>query len=95
MTAVWLWTLALTADVALALFAAALTLLDGVVFVQARIAMLDIFLICFCVLALAAFTAGENARARGARDRAGICSAACVWGSPAPANGRAGFSPSG
>src|SRR5580698_7156166 len=64
-TALWLWTLALTGDVALSLFAAALTLVDGVVFVQSRIAMLDIFLICFCMLALAAFTAGENARERG------------------------------
>src|SRR3569833_4400554 len=65
-TAVWLWTLALTEDVALALFSAALTGLDGIVFVQARIAMLDIFLICFCVLALAAFTMAFNARERGA-----------------------------
>ena len=62
---VTLWTLALTCDLVLALFAAALTLVDGVVFVQARIAMLDIFLICFGVFALAAFTAGENARGRG------------------------------
>ena len=64
-TAVWLWTLALTEDLTLALFSAAITLLDGIVFVQARIAMLDIFLIAFCTLALAAFTAGEKARARG------------------------------
>jgi dolichyl-phosphate-mannose--protein O-mannosyl transferase len=64
-TAVWLWTLALGLGPALALYAAALTLLDGIVFVQARIAMLDIFLIAFCVLALAAFTAGENAKTRG------------------------------
>ncbi len=85
-TAVWLWTLALTADVALSLFAAALTLLDGVVFVQARIAMLDIFLIAFCVLALAAFTAGERAASRGEAIRwhllSGYClglAGACKW----------------
>ena len=85
-TAVWLWTLALTADVALSLYAAALTLVDGVVFVQSRIAMLDIFLISFCVLALAAFTAAENARERGDAIRwhllAGYClglAAACKW----------------
>jgi len=84
--AVWLWTLALTADVALALFAAAITLIDGVVFVQARIAMLDIFLMCFCVLALAAYTAGENARGRGGSIAwhllAGAClglAGACKW----------------
>lgn len=83
---VWLWTLSLTADVALALFAAALTLLDGVVFVQARIAMLDIFLVCFGVWALAAFTAGENARGRGGawawHGLAGFClglAGACKW----------------
>ena len=64
-TAVWLWTLALTGDVALALFAAALTLVDGVVFVQARIAMLDIFLIFFCMLSITAYTMGENSRGRG------------------------------
>ena len=83
---VWLWTLALTSDVALSLFSAAITLLDGIVFVQSRIAMLDIFLICFCVLALAAFTAGENASTKGAALRwhllAGWClglAGACKW----------------
>ena len=85
-TAVWAWTMALTADVALAVFAAAITLVDGVIFVQSRIAMLDIFLICFCVLALAAFTAGERARERGEAIRwhliAGYClglAGACKW----------------
>ena len=84
--AVWLWTLALTSDVALSLFAAALTALDGVVFVQARIAMLDIFLIAFATLALAAFTMGERARAPGDALRwhliAGWClglAGACKW----------------
>jgi dolichyl-phosphate-mannose--protein O-mannosyl transferase len=85
-TGVWLWALALTADVALALFAAALTLVDGIVFVQARIAMLDIFLIAFCVFALAAFTHAENAGERGEKLRwhliAGWClglAGACKW----------------
>jgi dolichyl-phosphate-mannose--protein O-mannosyl transferase len=85
-TAVWLWTLALTEDVALSLFAAAVTLVDGVVFVQARIAMLDIFLIAFCVLALAAFTMGEKAAERGDALRwhllCGWClglAGACKW----------------
>jgi dolichyl-phosphate-mannose--protein O-mannosyl transferase len=84
--AVWLWTLALTADVVLALFASAITLLDGIVFVQSRIAMLDIFLICFGTLALAAFTAGENVGRRGAAIGwhllAGVClglAGACKW----------------
>ena len=85
-TAVWLWTLALGADLALALYAAAITLLDGIVFVQSRIAMLDIFLICFGTLALAAFTAGENAKTSGGATRwhltAGCClglAGACKW----------------
>ena len=84
--AVWLWTLALTADAALALYAAAITLLDGVAFVQSRIAMLDIFLMCFCMLALAAYTAGEGARSRAAalswHTLAGLClglAGACKW----------------
>ena len=85
-TAVWLWALALGLDVALSLFAAAITLLDAIVFVQARIAMLDIFLICFCTLALAAFSAGENAKTRGDavgwHMLAGYClglAGACKW----------------
>jgi dolichyl-phosphate-mannose--protein O-mannosyl transferase len=85
-TAVWLWALALRVGPALALYAAALTFLDGVVFVQSRIAMLDIFLIAFCVLALAAFTAGEHAQTRGDAIRwhlmAGYClglAGACKW----------------
>jgi dolichyl-phosphate-mannose-protein mannosyltransferase len=84
--AVWLWTLALTADVALSLFSAAITLVDGVVFVQARIAMLDIFLIFFCMLALAAYTMGERAQGRGGAVAwhllSGVClglAGACKW----------------
>ena len=57
--------------------------LDAIVFVQSRIAMLDIFLIAFCVLALAAFTAGENAREAQRRDPLAYASPAIVWGSPA------------
>jgi dolichyl-phosphate-mannose-protein mannosyltransferase len=48
--------------------------------------MLDIFVICFCVMALAAFTAGENARLKGVALRwhvlAGCClglAGACKW----------------
>lgn len=85
-TAVWLWTLALTGEVALSLYAAVLTLLDGIVFVQARIAMLDVFLIFFCVLALTAFTLAEQAVTRGGAWRwhlvCGFClglAGACKW----------------
>ncbi len=83
---VYLWTLALTADAGLGLFGAAITLIDGVVFVQSRIAMLDIFLIAFCVFALAAFTKAENAGSRREATQwhlAAGCSlglaAACKW----------------
>jgi dolichyl-phosphate-mannose-protein mannosyltransferase len=81
-TGVWLWTLALTEDVALSLFSAAITLLDGVVFVQSRIAMLDIFLICFCVFALAAFTKAEKNGALIWHVVCGLClglAGACKW----------------
>ena len=81
-TAVWGWALALTGEVVLALYAAALTLLDGIVFVQARIAMLDIFLMAFCMLALAAFTWAERERALRWHLIAGLClglAAACKW----------------
>jgi len=53
---VWLWTLALTRDNGRALWAAAVTFVGAVVFVQARIAMLDIFLMAFLTLGLAFFT---------------------------------------
>jgi dolichyl-phosphate-mannose-protein mannosyltransferase len=55
-SAVWLWSLALLRDSPRALWVAAVTLVDAVVFVQARIAMLDIFLMAFSVLSLALFT---------------------------------------
>ncbi|HEY1941917.1 MAG TPA: phospholipid carrier-dependent glycosyltransferase [Roseiarcus sp.] len=51
-----LWSYALLRSVAQSLWACAVTAFDFVVYVQARIAMLDIFLMAFCVLALAFFT---------------------------------------
>jgi dolichyl-phosphate-mannose-protein mannosyltransferase len=54
--AVTLWTFALLGDLRAALWTSAITLFDAVVFVQARIAMLDIFLMAFGALALAFFT---------------------------------------
>ena len=56
LVAVYLWTLALLDDVRAALWAAALTFFNAVLFVQARIAMLDIFLMAFTSLALAFYT---------------------------------------
>ena len=53
---VWLWGQALRGGWAAGLFAASITLFDSIVFVQARIAMLDIFLMAFCALCAAFFT---------------------------------------
>ncbi len=52
----WLWGLALFRDTTRALWVAATAFFSAVVFVQARIAMLDIFLMAFTSLALAFFT---------------------------------------
>jgi dolichyl-phosphate-mannose--protein O-mannosyl transferase len=56
LVAVFFWTLALLDSLKAASWAAALTLVDQIVYVQSRIAMLDIFLVAFATLALAAFT---------------------------------------
>jgi dolichyl-phosphate-mannose--protein O-mannosyl transferase len=56
LVAVYVWTLALLDDLRAALWAAALTFFNAILFVQARIAMLDIFLIAFTSLALAFYT---------------------------------------
>jgi dolichyl-phosphate-mannose--protein O-mannosyl transferase len=65
MAGVFLWTLALADSLKAALWAAATTLLDQILFVQARIAMLDVFLFAFVVAALAAFSYALKARHRG------------------------------
>jgi dolichyl-phosphate-mannose--protein O-mannosyl transferase len=51
-----IWSYALLRDLGQALWACAITLFAAVVYVQARIAMLDIFLMAFCVFGLAFFT---------------------------------------
>ena len=56
LTAVVYWTLALAGNAKAALFAAAATFLDQILYVQARIAMLDVFLFAFIVLGLAGYT---------------------------------------
>jgi dolichyl-phosphate-mannose-protein mannosyltransferase len=53
----YLWSLALFESERPALWACAVTLLDQVFYVQARIAMLDMFAVAFCIWALATFTA--------------------------------------
>jgi dolichyl-phosphate-mannose-protein mannosyltransferase len=56
LVATFAWAFALLRDVGQALWACLVTAFDFVVYVQARIAMLDIFLMAFCALALAFFT---------------------------------------
>ncbi|RBP16842.1 dolichyl-phosphate-mannose-protein mannosyltransferase [Roseiarcus fermentans] len=63
-TAVFFWGFGLTGKIGRALWAAALTFFAGAVFVQARIATLDIFLMAFCALALAFFTFSIKATSR-------------------------------
>jgi dolichyl-phosphate-mannose--protein O-mannosyl transferase len=54
---IFLWTYLLLRDFVLAITAALLTLLNNFVFVMARVAMMDIFLVGFLVWGLVAFTA--------------------------------------
>ena len=56
LAATFAWSLALTRDGRQALWTTAATLCDGVLYVQARIAMLDVFLMAFATMALAFFT---------------------------------------
>ena len=65
LVAMFFWGLALFRNLAAALWVTAITLFDQAVYVQARIAMLDIFLIAFCTLALALFTLSYKEERRG------------------------------
>ncbi|MGD0562719.1 MAG: phospholipid carrier-dependent glycosyltransferase [Roseiarcus sp.] len=56
LVATLIWSFALLRDLKQALWASAITLFDSVLYVQARIATLDVFLMAFCALALAFFT---------------------------------------
>jgi len=56
LVATLIWTFALMRDLKPALWASAITLFGAVVYVQARIAMLDIFQMAFCAFGLAFFT---------------------------------------
>ena len=83
---VFVWSAALLESAPAAVWVAVVTFLDAVVYVQARIAMLDIFLIAFAVFALAFFTYSFTARSAGAARACilvtGLClglAAACKW----------------
>ena len=54
--AMFLWALALFEEIKPALWTAALTALNQIIYVQARIAMLDVFMFAFLTFGLAAFT---------------------------------------
>lgn len=57
LVAVFLWTFLLTRDVSATAVAACLTLFNNFLFVMSRIAMLDVFLVCFIFWGLVAYTA--------------------------------------
>ena len=56
LVAIFAWSLALLRESGQALFATAVTLCDGALYVQSRIAMLDVFLMAFGAMALTFFT---------------------------------------
>jgi dolichyl-phosphate-mannose--protein O-mannosyl transferase len=60
---VYCWTLLLVRRQWLAIWAAAMTALNGLLFVMSRTAMLDVFLVMFIVWALVAFTAALEVEA--------------------------------
>lgn len=57
LVAVFLWTQALFAEYRISVYAAALTLFNNFLFVMSRIGMLDVFLVCFMLWAVLAYTA--------------------------------------
>ena len=69
LVAMYAWGLALFKDRSLALWAALLTLVNHLLYVQARIAMLDTFMFAFLAWALAAFTAAWDADTTPERQR--------------------------
>ena len=86
LVAVYLWTLALIDDLGAAIWTAALTFFNAILFVQARIAMLDIFLMAFASLALAFYTLSlkekRPSRSLGYALAAGVwlgLAGACKW----------------
>jgi dolichyl-phosphate-mannose--protein O-mannosyl transferase len=84
MTGIYLCGRALFSDQRIALWAAAITALNQMLFVQARVAMLDIFALAFVLWGLAAFMASfrEPARTRALLTAAGLCfglATACKW----------------
>jgi dolichyl-phosphate-mannose--protein O-mannosyl transferase len=60
---IYLWALALFRDRSTALFAALITVMNQLLYVQARIGTLDIFMFAFTVFALAAFCAAWSIKA--------------------------------
>jgi len=57
LTGIFLWTFLLTLELRVAALAASLTLFNNFLFVMSRVAMLDVFLGCFIVWGLVAYTA--------------------------------------
>jgi len=79
MLGVYLWALALFEDLAAALWTAALTGFNQILYVQSRIAMLDVFMFAFVTLGLAAFTYAVKTP-HASRARAGLVAMGASFG---------------
>jgi hypothetical protein len=78
--AVFLWTFLLSRDLGISAIAATLTLLNNFLFVMSRIAMLDVFLICFIFWGLAAYTAVLELDVSAVKRRALLYGAGAAFG---------------
>ena len=76
----YLWALALFRDRSLALWAALVTLVNHLLYVQARIGMLDTFMFAFLAWACAAFTAAWDPGLESGRKQRYLAFAGCLLG---------------
>ena len=78
--AVFLWTFLLTRELRIAAIAAALTLFNNFLFVMSRLAMLDVFLVCFLFWGLVAYTAALELNVGTGKRRILLCCAGVSLG---------------
>jgi dolichyl-phosphate-mannose--protein O-mannosyl transferase len=80
LSAVFLWTFLLTRNLGLAAISAALTLSNNFLFVMSRLAMLDVFLVCFIFWGLVAYTAALELDVGAGQRRILLCCAGALLG---------------
>jgi dolichyl-phosphate-mannose-protein mannosyltransferase len=80
LSAVFLWTYLLTCELRIAAIAAALTLFNNFLFVMSRLAMLDVFLVCFIFWGLVAYTAALELNVGTGKRRILLCCAGVSLG---------------